>query len=411
MSNSGPLSVHALPNGLTLIHEAMPWLASTSFTISIPYGSGVDSDELVGAHVVAAEWIQRGAGEHTARELADYFDSIGALWSVNAGRSRLTLNARCLTADMPAVIATLADIVQRPQLAADEFAAARSVIREELRAQEDNYTRRLIDTLVTTFISGSIGRPTHGTLATLETLTPEAVAAQIATHVKPNETVIAVAGGGSNDTVVNLITEHFGPWSGGTPHTPTATLQHGIEDHIVEESEQTHIAFGWAGPAPANTTEALFAQYASHVLSGGMGARLFTEVREKRGLVYSVSASYQPVAQYGAFIGYAGTTPERAAETKTVFQDVVLSLRDGVTAAEFDRAKTGLLSNVILGGESPNARSGRLANSWVIRKHVRPLAEIQDDIERVTRADLHTYLQERFTFDPVIVTLGPEGNA
>lgn len=411
MSNHDPLTVHTLKNGITVIHEAMPWLASTSITISLPYGSALDPDERIGAHLVAAEWLQRGAGERTARQLADYFDSIGAMWSVSPGRSRLTISARCLAADISAVLTVLADIVQRPQLATPEFAPAKGVIREELRAQQDNYTRRLLDTLVTTFVSGPIGRSTHGTLETLDALTADDVVQQVHANIKPNGIVIAVAGGGTAETFTGLIGEHFGAWEGGTPRTPTAKLLHGINEHIAEASEQTHIAFGWGGPDPANTNEALLAQYAAQVLSGGMGARLFTEVREKRGLVYAVSASYQPIAQYGTFIGYAGTTPERAVETRTVYEDVIRSLADGITEAEFARAKTGLLSNVILGGESPNARSARLANSWVLRGDVRPLTEIQADIEQVTLAELHDYVQHRFAFDPVVVTLGPEGNA
>lgn len=407
MSSPQHIEIRTLPNGLTVIYEPMPWLASTAVTLSVPYGSANDPNSLVGAHVVAAEWLQRGAGSYNARELADYFDSIGATWAVNPGRERLTLRAHSLSTDTAHVFQGLANMVSAPQFTEEEFGSARKVIREELRARDDDYTSKLIDTLVTEVLSGPLGRSTHGTLETLNALTADAVHEHAVKHLCPSGAVLSVAGGGSASEVLALAETHFGAWSGRAAEPVAGKVRSSREAHMVEQTEQVHIALGWAAADPANPTDALMAQFVAHVLSGGMGARLFTEVREKRGLVYAVSASYNPIAGHGLYIGYAGTTPERAEETLTVYQDVVHSLSNGVTAEEFARAKTGLLANVVMGGESPGARAARLAMGWIRRGEVRTLEAVQQEIEASTLSALNTFIEEQFTFDPVIVTLGP----
>ena len=407
MSAGQHISTRTLPNGLTVIFEPMPWLASVAVTLSVPYGSSNDPDNLVGAHLVAAEWLQRGAGEFGARELADYFDSFGATWSVAPGRERLTISARSLSADTAHVFRGLANLMVAPQFTDAEFPSALKVIREELRARDDDYTSKLIDTLVTELLSGPLGRSTHGTLATLDALTAQAVREHAVKRLCARGAVLSIAGGGSTEEMMSLAETYFGAWAGESPVPVTATVRAAREAHITEQTEQVHIALGWAGADPTDPSEALLAQFVAHVLSGGMGARLFTEVREKRGLVYAVSASYNPIASHGLYIGYAGTTPERAEETRRVYQDVVHSLNTGITAEEFARAQTGLLANVVMGGESPGARSARLANGWVRRGEVRTLAAVQRDIEQATRASVNDFITQRFTFDPVVVTLGP----
>lgn len=407
MNSATHIEIRHLPNGLTVIYEPMPWLLSTAVTLSVPYGSGNDPDTLVGAHMVATEWLHRGAGERNAKELADYFDSFGATWTVNPGRERLTMNARSLSTDVAHVFHGLASMMIEPQFTSAEFTRARKAIREQLRARDDDYTSKLIDTLLAELVSGPLGRSSLGTLSTLDDLTEQAVREHAQQYISPLGAVLSIAGGGEAAELFALAETHFGNWAGVASEPVPARVRHGSEAHLTEQTEQVHIAFGWAGVNPQDPHEAMLAQFVAHVLSGGMGARLFTEVREKRGLVYAVSASYNPIADHGLYIGYAGTTPNRAEETMSVYQDVVHSLFAGITEDEFARAQTGLLASVVMGGESPGARAGRLANGWVRRKAVRTLPEVQHAIETTTISDVNNFIEHRFTFDPVVVTLGP----
>ncbi|HRN19490.1 MAG TPA: insulinase family protein, partial [Trueperaceae bacterium] len=164
---------------------------------------------------------------------------------------------------------------------------------------------------------------------------------------------------------------------------------------------------GFPSPAPG-TDDAYTYQVALEVLSGSMGARLFTEVREKRGLVYSVSAFYRSLRGFGYTLGYAGTTVERAAETLEVFLAELGRMAEGVSAAELERARTGLLSSVVMSGEATGSTAGRLANDIALFGRPRTLAEISGRIEGVTLQAVNDYLAANPIPEPTVVTLGPK---
>jgi len=164
------------------------------------------------------------------------------------------------------------------------------------------------------------------------------------------------------------------------------------------------LAFPSAEPG---TDESIVYNLALGVLSGSMGSRLFTEVREKRGLVYSVSAFSRGLRGFGYTIGYAGTTPERADETLSVFLAELERLTEGVSADEFDRARTGILSSLVMQGESSGATAARLASDMYMLGRARTLDEIRSRIEAVDLATLNDYLAANPLPTPMVVTLGP----
>jgi predicted Zn-dependent peptidase len=145
----------------------------------------------------------------------------------------------------------------------------------------------------------------------------------------------------------------------------------------------------------------------TEVLSGGMAARLFTEVREKRGLVYNVTAGQYSVKGAGFMLAYAGTTPERCEETVEVLLGELRRVAEGVTDEELARARTGLLSALIMQGESTRARAGALARDQYLLGRVRSLAEIRQSVERVTTESIWLYLRDHPPTDFTVVTLGP----
>src|SRR5213075_943879 len=142
--------------------------------------------------------------------------------------------------------------------------------------------------------------------------------------------------------------------------------------------------------------------------SGGMSGRLFTEVREKRGLCYSVWAGYSSLKGQGSILGYAGTSNERAQATLDCFVGELHRLSDGVTAEELDRAKIGLKASTIMQGESTSARAGAIAHDYFIRGRIRTLEEIKDAIDDVGLADVNSYLKANKPGPYTIVTVGPK---
>jgi predicted Zn-dependent peptidase len=177
--------------------------------------------------------------------------------------------------------------------------------------------------------------------------------------------------------------------------------------HEHQPSEQTHI--GIAYPSVPETDENYYTvRMAIEILSGGMSGRLFTEVREKRALCYSVWAGYSSLKGQGSILGYAGTSNDRAQATLDCFMAELHRLSDGVTAAELERAKTGLKASTIMQGESTSARAGAIAHDFFMRGRLRTLDEIKAAIDAVTVDQVNAYLKKNQPGPFTIVTVGPK---
>jgi predicted Zn-dependent peptidase len=220
--------------------------------------------------------------------------------------------------------------------------------------------------------------------------------------------VLAVAGGVDPDEVVRLAQKHFGSWGKEAPEPPAVRLTVPHRFHVDQDTEQVQIGLFYKDVPPGHY-DFYASRLASAVLSGGMSSRLFTEVREKRGLVYAVSASPGSVKGFGYLTAYAGTMPERAEETLEVLQAEVERLAEGVSREELNRAKVGVRAELVLSGESSQARAGALARDLFILDRARSLEEVEAEVMDVTLERINNFLQTRPYRDPWIGTLGPKG--
>ncbi len=178
--------------------------------------------------------------------------------------------------------------------------------------------------------------------------------------------------------------------------------------HLSKETTQTQIALAYPS-VPIGHPEYYAALGAVNVLSGGMSARLFTEVREKRGLCYSVWASYQTFKDRASILAYAGTTNERAQETLDVMVAELQRLENGIQDEEVERVQAGLKSSLIMQEESTSARAGTLASDWHFLGRVRSFDEIQGAVNGLTPANIVSHIREHRARDFTTVTLGPKG--
>jgi len=198
----------------------------------------------------------------------------------------------------------------------------------------------------------------------------------------------------------------FGDWQGGNDTSLRLRKSVGGRKHLAKDTTQTQIAIAYPS-VPFGHAEYYAAQGAVQVLSGGMGARLFTEVREKRGLCYSVWASYQTFKDRASILCYAGTTNERAQETLDVTLGELHRMVEGVTEEEVERVRAGLKSSVIMQEESTSARAGVLASDWYYLGRVRPLEEIQAAINALTPDSIVRHVRQYPARDCTVVMLGP----
>ncbi|MBM3215013.1 insulinase family protein [Candidatus Poribacteria bacterium] len=399
--------VHVYPNGLRLVVEERPDVRAAAFQIVVPAGSTTEPEELAGISRVLSEMCYRGAGSRDSRELSESLDGLGLQRSFGSSIDTCVFGGALLADDLPAALELHSDIVRRPRLPDDELEAVVAVALQELAAIEDSPARKMSVHLRRTYFLNEYGRNPSGTESGLTALHIEHVGKDHARRFQPDGAIIGAAGRLEWNAVRESVGELFGDWSGPSVAQPEPESREGAHYvHVEQDSAQEHIGVVYRSVAMSHPS-AYHAAMATAVLSGGMGARLFTEVREKRGLAYAVSASGSAVRGAGYVVGYAGTTPERSQETLDVLIDQLRRIKDGVTDEELERARTGLLSDLIMHGESTTARARAIAGDMHLLGRPRSLGEIRAGVEAVSRESIRDFLADHAPSDFTIVTLGP----
>ena len=247
-----------------------------------------------------------------------------------------------------------------------------------------------------------------GTSESVAALSAEALRGHWQATCRPDGAVLSVAGGVEPDSALARIEELFGGWQGQAPALPPAEpRREALYEHVPATTEQVHLGVMYGDVAPTDPLR-YHGQMAVQVLSGGMGARLFTEVREKRGLCYSVGASALAVRGHGYVVARAGTTTERSAETLEVLVGELRRLPGTVTADEVERSRVRLLSGEVMNEESTASRAGRAALDWHWLGRVRSAEEVRAGIEAVSADSLNAYLADHRPDQFTVATLGAE---
>jgi predicted Zn-dependent peptidase len=398
---------YTLPNGLTLLGEKMPGMQSAAMTLMVPAGAAVDLQGASGTATVLSDLVLRGAGERDSRQLTDYLDSLGLQRSSSAGVHHTRFTAAALAERVIEALPTYLDIVRRPHLPEPGFQAARDLTLQGLEGIEDEPRQKVLIKLRERYFPWPYGRNTMGEPEDLEALTLKICKSQHQKHYHANGSILAIAGNIDFDSFRREAERLFGDWP-ATPGQPDTTAPAPLGVHHVEHpSEQTHIGLAWPSIEEIHPDYYVL-RLAMEVLSGGMSGRLFTEVREKRGLVYNVWAGYTSLKGFGSIMGYAGTSNDRAQATLDTFIDEVYRLSEGVTAAELDRAKIGLKAATIMQGESTSSRSGSIAHDFFMRGRIRTLDEIKKGIDDVKLDQVNQFLKTNKPGPFTIVTVGPK---
>jgi len=398
---------HSFPNGLTLLAEKMPGMKSAAMTFLMAAGASTDPVDRCGSATVLSDLILRGAGMRDSRQLTDYLDSLGLQRSSSVGVHDTRLGCAAVSAKVMESLPTYADIVRKPHLPEEGFTAARDLALQSLAGIDDEPRQKLMIKLREWYFPSPYGRNTMGRTEDLEKLTLELCKADWQQRYKAHDAIIAVAGDVDFGQLRSEIERHFASWNGKAAADVNVMPPPGQFHHEHQKSEQTHIGIAYPS-IPETHADYYTARLAVEVLSGGMSGRLFTEVREKRGLCYSVWAGYSSLKGSGSIFGYAGTSNERAQATLDCFIGELHRLQKGVTEPEMQRAKIGLKTSTIMQGESTSARAGAIAHDFFMRGRIRTLEEIKDAIEAVTVDKVNAYLKAHEPGPFTIVTVGPK---
>ena len=398
---------HTYKNGLTLLAEKMPGMQSAAMTLLVPAGSITDPVDRAGATTVLSDLVLRGAGSRDNKQLTDYLDGLGLQRSASVGMYHTRFGCAALADKVMESLPTYADIVRRPQMPENGFEAAQDLALQALAGIDDEPRQKLLLKLREWHFPSPFGRNSMGKKEDLEKLTLELCKEDFTRRYHAEGAILSIAGHIEFQSVKDAVEKSFGDWRGKAPEKIVEMPPPGHHHHIDQQSEQTHIGIAYPSIAEMDPDYYLV-RMAVEILSGGMSGRLFTEIREKRALVYNVSASYAGLKDRGSIMGYAGTSNDRAQATLDCFIGELHRLSQGVTAAELARAKTGIKASTIMSGESTSSRAGAIAHDFFIRGRIRTLDEIKNEIDAVTVEKVNAYLAAHKPGPFTIVTVGPK---
>ena len=396
-----------LDNGLNVVVQVMPHVQSAGLTLMIPAGSIYDQRGKSGTAAVLAELLPRGAGGMNARELSGAMDNLGLQRSVSGGVGYLTFSAATTADRIGEAIPLIASMVHSPHLETESFGPARELVYQALNAVEDEPKQRLGHYLRRCSYPAPWGNPAEGTLSEVPAIEIDDVRRHHADFVLPSESAIGIAGNVNVDEIREALNGAFAGWSGGTrPDLETGEVQPSPQ-HVEHDSAQTHIGIAWdTVPYPH---ERYFEAWAAvSLLSGGMSSRLFTEVREKRGLCYAISASINTQRERACVFGYAGTTNDRAQETLDAMVAEIQRLHEDISEAELQRCKARAKSTLIMQQESTMSRASSMARDKLYLDRVMELDEIRARIDSLTVEQVRDFAVEYAPKSMVLVTIGPK---
>ena len=396
---------HTFENGLTLLAENMPHVRSATVNIIVPAGCAYDPANMPGISSVLSEIILRGAGKNNSKELSLAMDGIGLDRSCSAGTNHIRLWGATLSRNLPKTIDLFADIILKPHLPKSDVESVKMLAAQEIMSIEDDPKQKVMLALRKNHFPSPLGNDRRGTLEGLEAITHDALSKFWKKNFRPSGTIISVAGNIEWEPLKAQVEKLFGKWKGSDVPALKLSPGKGGKSHISKDTQQVQI--GIAYPSVTYGHKDFYAAIgAVNVLSGGMSSRLFTEVREKRGLCYSVWASYQNFKEVAAVICYAGTTTDMAQETLDVTLKQIANLTKGIKEEEVKRLKIGLKSSMLIQEESSSARAGSIAVDWYYLGRVRPLEEIQKAIDSITTKSILSHVKEYNPKEFTIVTLG-----
>jgi predicted Zn-dependent peptidase len=401
-----PIFTHTYPNGLVLVAEPIGELQSAAFSLLVPAGCVHDPDDRAGLSSFTCEMALRGAGRRDSRQFILDLDNLGVERSESVSSSHASYSGATVAENLPATLAIYADVLRRPHLPADQLEASRLVMLQELRAVEDEPSQKVMIELRRRHYPEPWGRPTHGQQDAIAATTAADIRAFFEQRYRPGGAILGVAGRVDWEPLKEQVGELLGDWPAGPDDGVEESAGGERYVHLPYDSHQTQIGIAYPS-VPYRDPDYFQAWGAVGVLSGGMSARLFTEVRERRGLCYTVYATLHTLFHRGAVFCYAGTGADRAQETLDVTLAELRRLAHGIEESELDRLKARIKSALIMQQESSAGRSASLARDQYHLGKARTLDEVSGLIDQLSSRTINAYLADHPPADFTVVTLGP----
>ena len=398
-----------LPSGLAVVTEAVPGARSASFGCWVRVGGRDEPADRAGASHFLEHLLFKGTAARTGREISEAIESVGGEINAHTAHEHTAFYARVPAAAADVGLDLLVDVVTSPAFDDDDVESERQVILEELHLAEDEGDDRVLS-LAHEALWGDhpLGREVLGKLDTIGAMDRAAIAGFFDQHYHPSNLVLVAAGAVDHRSVV-AAGERFESRQGGTRPTRTAPVAPPRPERATLDRphDVAHLALAWPG-LPADHPDRYALSVANQIFGGGLSSRLFQEIREERGLAYSVFSAVSAYSDAGSLVTYAGTSPERSAEVVAIMRRVAADLAErGVTPREREVAVGYLDGAAQLSLEDTGSVMARLGNHVCARGTVIPIEEQLERLRAVTVDDIDRMAAQHLAGDPVLCVVGP----
>lgn len=398
-----------LKNGLTVISETVPGVRSVSLGLWIKAGSRDETLRQAGLTHFLEHLVFKGTKSRSARDIAEEFDAIGGELNAFSAKEYTCLYARVLDHHLDTAIDVLSDLALNAVFRTDDISAERTVVLEEINMHEDTPGELIHDEFDKQLFSGhSLGRSIIGTEKAISTITRDDIVEYYKKGYAAPNIVVAAAGNVIHNNVVKQIEGVLGSRDGAAARRRVKRPNIRCSTYVKDrDTQQAHICFGMEG-ASVNDLDRYILSVLDTVLGGGMSSRLFQNIREKRGLVYSVYSFRGQYAETGSMAVYAGTSPENSVTVaRMIAREFDKMAARGITKKELARAREQLKGNLVLGLEDVTTRMSRLGRAVMYGSEILSAEELIERVDAVTVEDTSRVAAGIFCRPRVLTVIGP----
>ena len=400
--------LHTLSNGFRVITEHMPGLASASIGIWVGAGARHETPEQNGIAHFLEHMAFKGTARRSALQIAEAIEDVGGYINAYTSREVTAYYARVLENDVPLALDVLADILLNPAFDASEIEVERGVILQEIGQSLDTPDDVIFDWLQEkAYPEQPLGRTILGPTERVSAFQKDDLSRFVSQHYGPEQMILSAAGAVDHQALVKLAEEHFGHLPRLDKVIVAPGRFQGGEERQNKALEQAHFAMAFESPGYRDTSM-YTAQVYSSILGGGMSSRLFQEIRENRGLCYTIFAQTGAYSDTGMTTIYAGTSGAQLGDLARITVDEMKRAVDDISEVEVTRARTQMKAGLLMGLESPSNRAERLARLLQIWGRVPTLDETVQLIDVVDLSDVRRFAAQMATTAPMAMALyGP----
>ena len=400
------VEVTRLENGLTIATDAMDSVETASVGVWVAAGTRDERPEINGVSHLLEHMAFKGTRRRTAQAIAEEIEAVGGHLNAYTSREHTAYYAKVLKDDLPLAVDIIADILQNATLDADELARERTVIIQEISQTLDTPDDVIFDHFQqTAYPDQPLGRPVMGSAELIRDMPRGEIVDYMRGHYSGSGMVLSAAGRIDHETVVRLGREAFGDLPAGAAHSRVGASYVGGDFREAKDLEQVHVVLGLAGVAYEDD-DFYAVSVLSTLLGGGMSSRLFQEIREKRGLVYTIQSFHSSYSDGGLFGIYAGTGEGEVAEVMPVICEEVRKVCEAVSPEEVDRARAQLKASLLMALESTSSRAEQLARQLMVFGRPVPVAETIERVEAVDGEAVIRTARRLIASRPTFATLG-----